>query len=254
METRKKVVVISHDYDGCGDVLFNEVKETFRECDRIPANKCEKKLESYHQEITKDADIVELYVGSLRQDIEDDERNIEEHKNGSCFKNYASLCVKNNWVFREFLLGDVKNNLPAGSTMKDRNIMSFAFFKKSYLIEQQLVDVKNNHPDADIYFYFLDDDSDEKHFKDIKEFIELHPLANNIKKFSLVRFNWVDEVNAHIAYENKRRGYAQSLFSQPLPATEPASRLFEVAYCKEQEENAVVETPDYQITSFKSAA
>ena len=245
MEARKKVVAISHDYDDCGDILFKEIKTTYRPADIAPADKCEEKLKSYLQEITEGAD-AELYVGSIRQDIQNDEFNMSHNSNGSCFKNYASLCKENNWLFREFLLADANNNLPAGTAMKNRDITGPAFIKKSCLIEHQLNDVKNNHPDADVYFYFLDDDLNNVHFKDIKEFIESHPLPNNIKKFSLVRFNWNEEVNIHLEKINKSHLSEQGFFS--APKVEFTSRLLEVVYCKEQMENAVTEAP-----SFRSA-
>jgi len=204
METRKKIVIISHDYDECADILFDDilVPTIYEYSLAIPPSdlprveKCRAKLKKYHEDITAGADVVEFYVGSNRQDITKDEVIMEQNKNGSCFTNFKKLCAENGWVFREFLLADAQKQLEPGTTMRSKDIESVTNREsKAAIIQAQLKDIEQNYSASDhIEFYFVDDDRNNIFLNSIKNSISPNNLPPQIKKFSLIQYDWNDAV------------------------------------------------------------
>jgi hypothetical protein len=215
MNNRKKVVIISLDYDYCGDILFDDRLSTLKKDEEISrAKECQESLTNYLKELSKNASATELYVGSMRQDIRTDEANIQEFKNGSCFKNYADFCEKHGFTFNKFLLPDAQNNHSSGTTMGDRIIQTIyypelpppmrdekaptlypALGSKVVIICQQLENASKEHPDADIDFYFFDDDSENTYLNEIKDHFLKHKPPSNISNLYLFKYDWDEKVS-----------------------------------------------------------
>jgi hypothetical protein len=198
----KKVVVISLDYDACASILFDDIIKPYQS-EKKYASMIDKLITSKNvlmnllDRITSDANSVELYVGSNRQDISADEYIASLHNNGLCFQNYADLCQQKNWTFRKFLLADAQIDLPAGTTMHNRNVLSFVSPSKTEMIEAQLKDIENNYCDAevDIDFYFIDDDSKNIYHNELADTYSFKPFFAKIRNFSLIKFAWNDDVH-----------------------------------------------------------
>jgi hypothetical protein len=204
MNTRENIKIISMDYDDCGDVLFDDhinnasdLREN--EEDLIPSVlKCKEELSQHLQEITEDADNIELYVGSRRQDIERNEFNIQKFKNGSCFKNYAAFCKEKGWIFNKFLLADAQNNQPAGTAMKNSAVKAInkSNIREDFKVElicAQLDNIQKEHPDDDVDFYFIDDESIYLHA--LKKHFLSNPFPKNIRNLFLIYYDWHRQAN-----------------------------------------------------------
>jgi hypothetical protein len=192
----KRITAISLDYDDCGDVLFEELKEYFKNLpeERRLLKECKDKFVNYLDQITADSDVTELYVGSIRQDIASDKFNMNKNQNGSCFSNYQLLCNEKKWVFRRFLLADHQNNLKPGTTMRGHFIMSSIIKSKVELIQAQLLNIKKNHPDDIVDFYFFDDDFDDCLLMEIAESLKHYPIPHNIENITLGKYDWFSKV------------------------------------------------------------
>jgi hypothetical protein len=186
----KKVVVISLGYDNCGAILFDEfLKACEPDNDRFTTSR--NIMMKFLDRITSDADSVELYVGSERQDIFKNESLNRLGKRGSCFQNYETLCQEKNWTFRKFLLGDAQLGLPAGTTMHNKNVFSYLTKKNTPLVQAQLADIENNYCDTevDIDFYFIDADTRNITHKELAKFYSKNPPCNKIRNFSLIKLD-----------------------------------------------------------------
>lgn len=130
----QKIVIISHDYDGCFSIMTNEglkvelsrTKEEYwqkwiewvrRHEGEVNVEKRFKLIRKQHHafldKITKDATEVRVYVGSDRQSYEIDQHNLKKNNNGSVFSALEGLCARRStseqpWVFEPLLLADPK--------------------------------------------------------------------------------------------------------------------------------------------------
>ncbi len=167
-----KIVVFSIDYDGCGDILFNEIKAKYpqhKETLQWLANSFLQCL----KDIAASADHVILYVGSLRQSIEIDHRNCENNKNGLCFLNYEQLCRENKWEFNKLLLADVENKLLTGKAMQDEQYTCIPSTNKIDIVQNQFADISSNHATDEINFYFIDDDPNNEILNSLKNHFQI---------------------------------------------------------------------------------
>ncbi|EKD54148.1 MAG: hypothetical protein ACD_60C00120G0018 [uncultured bacterium] len=163
-----KIAVLSLDYDGCADILFDDLIASYQseKGSSISASFIKnllllrKKFMSYLNLITQDSAYVELYVGSTRQSIALDDAIAQAQGNGSCFKNYTQLCLEKNWSFQKLLLADVKNTVSVGTAMQNKSLTCTKDQEKIITIQHQLKDAASriSNPDDEINFYFFDDD------------------------------------------------------------------------------------------------
>ncbi len=134
---------------------------------------------TYITNLTQDADVVSVYVGSARQSYESDLLYQRKHKNGSVFLALQSLCEENSkidekqWIFEPFLLADSVGNRgeslrnmqlnedekPSDRAFIDRqNKMPINLDKsKIPLILEQMRDAYEQYPDDELEFHFIDD-------------------------------------------------------------------------------------------------
>lgn len=184
--TMANVAIFSIDYDGCGDLLFQEDRRT----DRLKSIFL-KHLES----IAKTHATAEVYVGSSRQSISINLAAIMSNDNGSCFSNYEKLCAKKRWIFRRLLLADIRNDKPAGTAMRDPRLTCEADGKKLGMITHQLNDARTNHPNEPVDFYFFDDDGKNEILPGLLSYLMVRSeLLENIRFFA-IRHNWVGAIN-----------------------------------------------------------
>ncbi len=201
-ETPKKrnVTVLSLDYDGCGDLLFEEASEkgAFKNnCDpsheqylqglKSAINRTRSSFEDLLSIETTDADVVELFVGSARQNRELDRYNNSCNKNGLCFEMYADLAEKKHWHFNKMLLSDLIDDsgklrakpFKAGTamgplkknkqgmykyeedtfadTLRERREACKIDVYKIVLLTQQIKAIIAKYPNDKIKFVFIDD-------------------------------------------------------------------------------------------------
>lgn len=191
----KKITIFSLDYDGCGDLLFEEIIKVTG--DTPTMRELQNKFYTYLDNATIGSDIIELYVGSNRQFIKKDRAASKQNKNGSCFKNYAILCDKKGWIFRKLLLADVENNLPSGSAMSDPSVICDMGESKIKILASQLREVRNNYPvgEYEVDFYFLDDDPKGILLSGVIKYIMNHPKIkpNNVNFFA-TELHWTNEL------------------------------------------------------------
>ncbi len=198
----RKICVISLDYDGCGDILFNNIFLEFKsETEKAAIKNIRQKLLAYLTEITKDADQVVLFVGSNRQDFSHNMLCANDFKNGSCFKNYEDLCKKNKWIFNKLLLADIQNGKPAGTSMTNARIHCYVGHSKIDIIKGQFENLKNNYPDDNVSFYFFDDDSKDFILPNLATYFKNpdNHIPDNVKNFKLIKYDWYIEM-----YQNQQ--------------------------------------------------
>jgi hypothetical protein len=196
------VCIISLDYDGCGDILFDSCfSDNVTDFEKASIYKVRQKLLDYFAQITQGADSVELYVGSNRQDFLFDERVGIKNNNGSCFTNFSDFCKKNKWIFNKLLLADIQNGKPSGTSMTDDRMKCQVGNSKISIIEEQIKEIQNNHTKDNVEFYFFDDDEKDFILPDLAGHFtsSKYLLPNNIKSFKLIKYDWFLEL-----YENKQ--------------------------------------------------
>lgn len=190
-----KVIVISLDYDGCADILFDEVLNSGKfDAEFIQYRKTI--FENFLNKITEGYDVVEIYVGSNRQDVTLDEMGNNDNKNGFCFHNYEKLCVSKTWIFKKLLLADATNKLPAETSISNksikiaRNFWENNDFWKNEMLKNQFQSVIKDHPEDTIDFYFIDDDF--YNIRDVFNYFKQSRkrIPENIN-FFLVQHQWV---------------------------------------------------------------
>lgn len=196
---KKNITILSLDYDGCGDLLFEGALEhgCFKHrCDILHAEyllKFNHVLQGARQALnnvlsheTTGADVVELCVGSTRQTRSLDRLNHSRNNNGLCFENYADLAEKNKWHFNRMLFADFVDAsgelrdppLEPGQSMgvlnKDifgkykyspdafsDNIQAFGMDEhKTVLLSLQIKAILKKYPNDNIKFVFIDDRMD----------------------------------------------------------------------------------------------
>jgi len=199
------VTIFSLDYDGCSDILFDELIVGL---DPTNSEKKEllhqrKNLEKFLDEKATESSETELYVGSLRQSHDLDEENHRQSKNGRCLTNLPKLSDEKLWKFRRLLLADEQNKKAAGTAFEDKRLKCKLGLKnnaiKSFKIATlmaQLCDASKNHPDKKIHFYFLDDDNRDYILSGIQQYVE-HDI-NFTKSYPniclyLIKFDWYGE-------------------------------------------------------------
>lgn len=137
---KNRKVVISLDYDCCGEVLF---------ADGIVDGPIKKNtLLKFFEKITNQAPTIELRVGSLRQDEDVDLLNHNRLKNGLCISNYKKFSKEKDWQFVE----------PHIRYYFSEYFDQPTNVKKLVIVKNQLEDVSHSYPDQYIDYYFIDDD------------------------------------------------------------------------------------------------
>lgn len=197
----QKIIVYSLDYDGCTDILSDELYAKYKDNNEITSalSLLRNKLNAFfdkNEEISKD---VEVYVGSNRQSKYLDKKNTDCSGNGSCFTTFDRLCTQRNWMFRPLLLADVHNNQPSGSSWQDENLHCGYFEPcKTDILYHQLRDTEKNHPNNEIHFYFMDDDAHHEILPGLKKFCTARSkdLSRNIH-IHLIKFDWYGEIAEH---------------------------------------------------------
>src|SRR5580700_2896848 len=118
-----KKLILSLDYDGCADILFEEIH-----LKNIPFIKLllslveQQKFNDYLDKLSsnEDYDTIELRIGSTRQSEPIDHWGAMMNSNGYCFSNFQKLSLKkyrknNKWTFNEErfpgIINDTKINL-----------------------------------------------------------------------------------------------------------------------------------------------
>ncbi|MCL9685396.1 hypothetical protein [Legionella maioricensis] len=164
--------VYSFDFDGCtANYLFLSSKIK----DIIGANKIlfDRIKSSNNRKI--------IYIGSNRQAPRDDLANSSADERGSCYPATEQVAAELGGVFDNFLLGDIYNDLPDGTCLKqalkylaknnkDYKELSQKKFKSLYnwihdeskltVLYAQMHKVSLEHPDEPINFNFFDDRED----------------------------------------------------------------------------------------------
>ena len=181
METN--LVVISLDYDDCGDILFDEqISILYNELEKQKATAYQYYFRNYLCEITKSKS-VELYVGSLRQSYDLDKKNENEYGNGSCFKNYRKLSEIMRWKFNEF---------SCGNDLSEFGVVSFSSrTAKNKIVETQLLNISKEHPDKLIDYYFFDDDAQNSILPSVASHLSNITIPKNIVNIHLIKHDWV---------------------------------------------------------------
>jgi len=159
-------VVISLDYDGCGDVLFTADHPEILAQYRTPASwdvEKEKYLlarrkvaEHINRDINQSLQApnefekgekygllkapVMYYIGSGRQSESADMLNQSCFNNGSCFANSKLLCEDSGWIYNELLYSEDQSD-----------------FTKIKQTQLQIDDAKRIFPNNKIDFHFYDD-------------------------------------------------------------------------------------------------
>lgn len=193
-----KRTVFSLDYDGHGSALFPKAFERGPYKSMLKSDPSTENIflgvrKGFHQWLNETAadSLVDLYVGSNRQDINTDRENLKLNRNGSCFANYELLAEDKGWTFQGLLLADrflrsfpststaVKRTplLPPGTAMKDASIDGPFDKTKVEIIKQQLLDTTFNHPGDEIDFYFSDDDYEDQIIPALESYFSAHPEA-----------------------------------------------------------------------------
>lgn len=187
--------ILSFDYDDCSEIAFLKVPDDASPLYKARVALAQKTFTDYLDEIAKTHDEVEVYVGSTRQDISLDNFFMQQHENGSCFQNLEKLCAQRGWTFRRLLLADVQNNYPAGTAMNNEDVKcrSCDDFKLE-IVKAQIDDVKENHPDESVDFYFFDDDMNNQYIPSINNHFK-NNLPEHINKLSLVKYDLAETVN-----------------------------------------------------------
>lgn len=193
---KKNITILSLDYDGCGDFLFEAALEK-----GFFKNRCDPEHASYLQGYNgaiqaarvalndmlsteaSGAAIVELFVGSTRQSRKLDRYNSARYNTGLCFEMYADLAEQKNWYFNKMLLADLVDNkgelrtepLKLGTAMgalkknhqglykyeEDAFADTLERYKndklKIKLLSYQIKVIINKYPNDNIKFVFVDD-------------------------------------------------------------------------------------------------
>ena len=201
-----KVTIFSLDYDGCSDVLFDELIKSYEHAGasvQAGLMAMRAKLNTFlEREASFSEKPVELYVGSNRQSHALDELNSMKHgiNNGRCFTNFPALCEAKHWLFRPLLLADVDNHKPAGTALTDPSLNCHFDEKKIQTIENQVMDAVKNHPDDEVHFYFLDDDAKKTIFRGLATYFASEENAVKIPAnihLHFVKFDWFGELQEH---------------------------------------------------------
>ncbi|MFI4919153.1 MAG: hypothetical protein ACHP65_06330 [Legionellales bacterium] len=192
---RKPILVLSLDYDGCTDILFPELskQETPPEVHQKVSNLTEK----FHafvdaKALEADANVM-VYVGSNRQSQQINKLNAKKG-NGCCFTNLQTLCKDKGWYFNPLLMADIQNKQVPGSAILDASLTCNIEENKICLIETQLADIAMKYPEAQVNYYFFDDDPPGKNiFLSLREhYLEygnINKVPNNIC-LHLVQLDW----------------------------------------------------------------
>ncbi len=105
------LIVFSLDYDGCGDLLFDDWFDEFDSAELVRARAQQQFLTQWLRTRARAGRTV-LMCGSLRQDNQYDSVMAHANNNGSAFRNLASHEA---WQFNRFLLPDGES--ASGPTM-----------------------------------------------------------------------------------------------------------------------------------------
>lgn len=228
-EASPRVIIgLSMNYDACADILFEEAIEQ-GQCksnieERFIKNApgtlsaiqgCRQALEGFLDEQTLNADQIELYCGSLRQDVSSDLLHSQLNHNASCFESLANFADKKGWNFNRLLLADnldatgrLRNpRLPSGTAMgllaKD-NAGSYKHWSgntvnditcppdrtKIKMLIFQLEDIIKKYPKDKITFIFIH--NNRAIISNLKAYFsaqQQHELLSKINFLNLVHFD-----------------------------------------------------------------
>ncbi len=175
-KTPDKIIALALDYDGCADILFMD-QPRFKELpeDRQGMVKQEQDFLYQHLLTLSKNMHTELYVGSARQDIVIDNRGAMKNKNGSCFMNFSSLALAQEWNFNTLLLSDITYDAhkivhiaPNQGISKSNKTVPFDSLPlwhsdpminiKLNTILAHIHDLQTKYPTQEVEYYFYDDD------------------------------------------------------------------------------------------------
>lgn len=184
------LIVFSLDYDGCGDLLFDDWFDEFDSAELVRARAQQQFLTQWLRTRARAGRTV-LMCGSLRQDNQYDSVMAHANNNGSAFRNLASHEA---WQFNRFLLPDGES--ASGPTMSCDGASGF---ECGAIVSSQMRRVALDFPAArSIDFYFIDDRC--SHLTDIgSHFEDVEALPEQIHSFSLVQYYW-----APVVYDDAR--------------------------------------------------
>jgi hypothetical protein len=235
------ITIFSLDYDGCGDVLFDQLMSRWGHL-KFYLLPYKEKLEEFLARKTKVGNAVELYVGSNRQSNNLDRLGHFNNQNGWCFKNYQELCKKNKWTFRRLLAADIENGVEIGSAMTPCSTLDYTLplnGSKVTIIENQLRDVAINHPNDKVDFYFIDDDPPQDSLiKKLIHHFETNPNAKKLLRnvrLHIVRFDRSESIEKAItvvrvlSYEELAKTHASQ--SSALEDSKPLSSAGKIGDC-----------------------
>ncbi len=195
-DEKRNITVLSLDYDGCAELLFEEALEK-----GSYKNECDPSHKQYVQGLksaiyraraafeyllsieTTGADIVELCVGSTRQTRELDRLNAFYNKTGLCFEMFADLAEKKHWYFNKMLIADFIDEsgelrakpLTPGTAMGRLRKNTQGMYKyeedafadtlqvygrdpyKTALLSKQIKAIVDKYPNDKVRFVFVDD-------------------------------------------------------------------------------------------------
>lgn len=210
----KKIVVISHDYDGCFDILTKVgrgalLRQSSRWSEDWERYVCTKYAE-YLRKIVSEADEVRMYVGSARQSFFTDQYNARLNQNGSAFEWISKFCVANNtsnkpYIFEPLLMSDPLDPTQGylgrrrGESLKRMHDFPDAAQydeiypghhrrgSKVHMLLTQMWDAYRQNPGAQLEFYFVDDL--ESNIIDVLKNIKPNQIPPNMN-FLVTKFDY----------------------------------------------------------------
>jgi hypothetical protein len=214
----QRTVVLSLDYDGCADVLFECVYLCLSRRNMTAGLKKLKEVRAHLlsilEGITAGASRVILMVGSNRQSIRVDQYNrmIQEKQIGKFESeiglvrtDFSKLASSMGWELNKALLADKVNGVPAG-TAWDNGHVDFVFEKgmdmpiKKAILEFQFEELSQlKDLEGPVDFYFFDDRS--KYLDYVREQLVMDKKIADSVSFYTVHFDWFSHIVEHAALE-----------------------------------------------------
>lgn len=209
-----KIAIISADYDGCFDILFDHIEiyfhsgetgsaENARDVNDLLVNSRAILNEKIEDIESKHSSII-LTVGSARQSIYADQQtkytnqknlNYKTEDTGLCHRDYEKLVSVKNWTLNNFLLADIHNahhGISSGYSWYNSNSrLKRQVHSKVELLHYQLKDAKKyiTQDGQKIDFYFFDDRDDL--LQDLLENISRLRIPDYIN-FHMIKYDWFE--------------------------------------------------------------
>jgi len=168
--------VISADYDGCWDIMFDDITELYENMRPMGSiDDKRKELTDQIEKIEEEHSKIVFIVGSSRQTPGKDAfvRNVmnrPRYKYGVrftgqenlCFPNFAKLCKERGWEFRQEIQMEP-------TYKKDKT--------KALLVEAQIEEMKKEYDKFDFFFF----DNEEKIINSVNEIVDGRNWVHIIK-------------------------------------------------------------------------